>query len=264
MKKIKKVAFYIRVSSKTQAFDGHGAEVQTSVCEKIAERNGWTHYQSYQDSEGISGDIKAKNRPAFMKMLEDGKAKKFKIIVLAHMDRLGRKGRVMDKALDMIFDAGIKIYVNCMFIENTLMGRLLAGIQGQLAQYDKGQLLERMAAGMEKATLERGEKQGLIPYGYKRIGKGKSLRIEIVDESANNIRLIYEERKKGLSQQKIADLLNEENIKPPRAEKWNQKTISQILKADRREIYEGCIRNGYNQLEICWPRILEDVEELNE
>ena len=259
MEKKKKVAFYIRVSSKGQAAEGHGADVQTSICQKIAERMNWEHCYTYHDPEGISGDVKAKNRPEFMKMLEDGKGKerKFKIVVLAHMDRLGRKGRVMDKALDMLFDAGLKVYVNCMFIENTLMGRLLAGIQGQLAQYDKGQLLERMAAGMEKSTLERGEKQGRIPYGYKRIGKGKNLRIEIVKHEADNIRRIYQERKNGSSQRQIANVLNEEDIKPSRADKWAQKTISQILNVEREKIYKGCVRNGENKLDVHWPAILD-------
>ena len=175
------------------------------------------------------------------------------------MDRLGRKGRVMEKALDMMFDAGLKIYVNSMFVENTLMGRLVSGIQGQLAEYDKGQMLERMQAGMEKATLQRGEKQGLLPYAYKRVGKGKNIKIVIDEHEADVIKMIFENRKKGLSQQKIANLLNDAGIKPSRAEKWCQKTISQILK--RKEIYRGCLRNGENELGIRWPKILEEDED---
>lgn len=251
------VGIYIRVSSKKQAKTGKGEEVQRDICERIAHTNNWSIYKIYYNKNGVSGDVKIKHRPEFMEMLKDGKNKKITTVIVAHMDRLGRKGQVMDKALDMLFDAGLKVFVNSMFIENSLMGRLVAGIQGHLAQYDKGQLLERMSAGMEKATIQRGEKQGLVPYGYKRVGTGEKLKVLVVEAEAHIIRRIYEEREKGLTQQKIADLLNAEGIKPYKAKLWSQKTISQILSPGRQEIYEGCMRNDYNTKHRRWPIILQ-------
>lgn len=258
------VGIYIRVSSKKQAKAGKGEEVQRDICERIARSNGCQIYKTYYNPNGVSGDVKIKHRPEFMEMLQDGKNKKITTVIVAHMDRLGRKGQIMDKALDMLFDVGLKIFVNSMFIENTLMGRLVAGIQGQLAQYDKGQLLERMSAGMEKATIQRGEKQGLVPYGYKRVGSGEKLKILVVETEADVIRKIYEARENGMTQQKIADMLNEQAIKPYKVQLWSQKTISQILSPGRREIYEGCMRNEYNTKHKRWPLILTCKKVLKE
>ena len=202
-----KVGVYIRVSSTRQAEAGQGEKVQKDTCLDIIQKNGWELYKCYFDPKGISGDVKVKHRTEFMELMRDAKDKKFTIFLIYQLDRLGRKNKIMTKGLDMLFAAGITVYANTTRIENTLYGRLISGITGEIAQYDKELILTRMREGLYKATQERGERQGKVPYGYTRIGNSKNTKIEINDAEAKVILFVYEEREKGLTLQKIADQL---------------------------------------------------------
>jgi len=260
----KKVAVYIRVSSTKQAETGQGEKVQKDNCLDVIQRNGWELYKIYFDPKGISGDTKVKHRVEFMELMEDAKNKKFSIFLVNNLDRLGRKNKVMTKGLDMLFAAGISVFAGTTRIENTLYGRLISGITGEIAQYDKEQILTRMREGLEKATQQRGERQGKVPYGYKRIGKSKNTKIEINEPEAEVIRFIYEERNKGLTLQKIANILNENGIRASRSLTWDHKKIQRILSEISRETYCGGMRNGWNELNVCWPQILPDKYKIKE
>lgn len=261
----KKVAVYIRVSSIKQAETGQGEKVQKDNCLDIIKRNNWEFYKFYFNPKGISGDTKVKERTEFMELMEDAKNKKFNIFLVNSLDRLGRKNKVMTKGLDMLFEAGINVYVGSTRIENTLYGRLISGITGEISQYDKEQILLRMHQGLEKATEQRGEKQGKVPYGYKRIGKSKNTKIEINDSEAEVIKFVYEKRiKEKMTLQKIAELLNEKGIKASRSPTWSHKKVHRILSENSREIYCGGMRNGWNEFGVCWPQILPEEYKIVE
>jgi len=136
-----KVGVYIRVSSTKQAETGQGEKVQKDICLDIIQRNGWEVYKIYFDSKGISGDTKVKDRPKFMELVQDTRAKKFTIFICYQLDRIGRKNKVITKGLDMLFGCGLAIYANSTRIENTSFGRFISGITGEVAQYEKEQIL---------------------------------------------------------------------------------------------------------------------------
>ena len=104
-------------------------------------------------------------------MIKDASDKKFDIFIVYSFDRLGRSNEVMTEALNLIFATGVTIYVSGMKIENNLLGRLLAGVLGEFAQFDKAMIVLKMKAGLETARKQRGETQGKTPYGYRREGK---------------------------------------------------------------------------------------------
>ena len=266
-----RVAVYMRVSSLNQAKEGQGLDVQEASCMSVIEKNKWKLYKKYYNPEGVSGDVKATDRYEFRDLLADAKKRKFTIFLVHNLDRLGRKNRDISDTLDLLYAEKLRVYVGFHHIENNPLGRLLSGVQGEISQYDKVQILNRMNAGLNRATEERGEKQGRVPYGYKRVGKSKNLKIEINQGEAQVVLFIYEERRRGNTQQGIANLLNAQGIKAPRSDTWDHKKVQQLLVGYRKEIYCGGLRNGGNELDIRWPQILpdyfkdpEEVEEIEE
>lgn len=257
-KVIKYAAIYIRVSSKGQAKDGQGIDVQEKICRTVINNNGWELYKIYLNPKGVSGDVKAKNRPEFVEMIEDGINKKFSVVVVSRLDRLGRDTIVTIKAKRIIYSVGLELFIGSEQIANTDNAKMLSTIQASVGEYEKSVILKRMRDGMDRATEERGERRGKIHYGYSKIGKSKNSKIIINDMEAEVILMIYQKRDEGLALQKIANYLNEEGIKASRSDKWDHRKVSQILTEGRRKIYCGGIRNGWNELELRWPQILSD------
>ena len=79
------VAIYARVSTDKQT---KSVGQQLEQCRELAQRQGYTVVAEFSD-DGISGD-KVEERPQFMQLLADAKAKKFKRVLAWDADRLGR------------------------------------------------------------------------------------------------------------------------------------------------------------------------------
>lgn len=71
------------------------------------------------------------------------------------------------------------------------------------------------------------------PYGYKKVKLGKDHTLEIVDDEAEVVRLVFAlYTKDQLTPGKIADRLNEMGVKAPRGEKWVKDTIRHMVRND--------------------------------
>lgn len=69
------------------------------------------------------------------------------------------------------------------------------------------------------------------PYGYKKIKIGKDHTLEILEDEAEVIRLIFElYTKEGLTPFRIAKKLTEMGVKAPRGEEWKKDTIRVIVR----------------------------------
>lgn len=95
------------------------------------------------------------------------------------------------------------------------------------------------------------------PYGYKKVKIGKDHTLEIVDEQADVVRLIFDWYiSEGLTPYRIAKRLNELGVKAPRGEKWAKDTIRVML---RNVHYFGKVRFNY----IKRVPVLENGEIVN-
>ena len=72
-----RAAIYLRVSRDDQTL------------EKVAEHRGWVIVQTYED-QGISGAKGRDQRPAFDQMLKDAVRRRFDVLMVWSIDRLGR------------------------------------------------------------------------------------------------------------------------------------------------------------------------------
>ena len=69
------------------------------------------------------------------------------------------------------------------------------------------------------------------PYGYKKIKVGKDHTLEIIEEEAEVVRLVFDlYTKEGLTPGRIAQRLNKIGATPPRGDKWVKDTIRVIVR----------------------------------
>ena len=104
------------------------------------------------------------------------------------------------------------------------------------------------------------------PYGYKKIKVGKDHTLEIIEDQAEAVRLVFDlYTKEDRTPYQIACRLNELGIKPARCEKWTRDTIRTML---RNPHYAGYV--AFNRVkrtpvlengEIVYKRLAQPEEE---
>lgn len=103
------------------------------------------------------------------------------------------------------------------------------------------------------------------PYGYKKIKIGKDHTLEIIEEQADVVRMVFDWYvHEGLTPYRIAQRLNEMGVKAPRGEKWGKDTIRVML---RNVHYAGKVRFNYIKKvpvlengEVVYKRMKQDDE----
>jgi site-specific DNA recombinase len=105
------------------------------------------------------------------------------------------------------------------------MGRFFLTIMGAMAQMERELISERTSAVLQHKK-QQGQSLGLVPYGYQRI-QGK---LEKMPEEQSILRRMKRWRKEGLSYKKIAERLNQKDIKPRRQKaSWHSSSVYYIL-----------------------------------
>lgn len=244
-------AIYTRVSTMKQVTDGYGLEAQLTKCEELIRYKGWNQYPTIYSDEGLSGKLDLTGRPQLKQLTEDAKKGLFNCVVFYSLDRLGRSTKIILNVIDILAQFNLKI-VSCRehIDTTTASGELMLTFFAGMAQYEHRNIIERMKNGSEELRKKNGEKGGSVPLGYRRVEGGT---IEINNEEADIVRMIFTARLKGMSMNKIADCLNHLEIKPRKGKKWYSSSVKCIL--DNVEKYTGGLRNN-NVNGVCWPDIL--------
>ena len=138
-----RAAIYLRVSR-----DDQTTENQRLVLEKVAEHRGWLIVQTYED-QGISGAKGRDQRPAFDTMLKDAVRRRFDVLMVWSIDRLGRSVLHVANALAELDAAGVALYSDQQAIDSTTpMGRAMI----QMASVFGEQERRSFAAGFSPAS----------------------------------------------------------------------------------------------------------------
>ena len=151
----RKVVFYGRVSTEHEAqISALGNQIQW-YDEQAKNHSNWTIIDKYID-EGITG-TQAKKRPAFLKMIDDAKEKRFDLIVTREVCRFARNTVDTLVTTRELKNIGIEVY----FVEDNIWtmdgdGELRLSLMATLAQEESRKVSERVKAGQqisrEKAT----------------------------------------------------------------------------------------------------------------
>ena len=170
-----RVAVYIRVSR----LDQH-PENQQSELHRYVQARGWTATEFVE--HGVSG---AKDRrPQLDAMMKDVKRRKFDAVVVWKLDRLGRNLHHLIGVMNELRDLGVAFVSLGEGIDtSTAVGRMVFGILGSIAEFERERLRERTMLG-----LDRARRQG------KRLGRpvDQTLRARIVECAGLSVRTAAE------------------------------------------------------------------------
>ena len=186
-----RVTFYARVSTDHEE-QLNSLENQVMYFENyIKSQDNWTFVPGYID-EGISG-TSVKKRDKFLKMINDAKNGMFNLILTKEISRFSRNTVDSIKYTQELLQESVGVF----FLNDNINtfdsdSELRLTIMSSIAQDEIRKLSERVRFGY-KRSIEK----GVVPgndnfYGYKK-NKGK---LEIVEEEADLIRLIFNEYSK--------------------------------------------------------------------
>ena len=250
--KIWTVALYVRLSVE----DGDKVESNSVVNQKqllsdfLKENLNFNLYDFYVD-DGYSGtDFE---RPAFKRLLEDMRNKKFNTIIVKDLSRLGRNYIEVGNYIEQIFplfnirfiaiNDNIDSFKDPASVNNVIVP--FKNLMNDQYSHDISNKIKSVL-NMKK---KRGEYVGSnVPFGYMRDPNNKNHLI-IEQKEAEIVRLIFELTNKGYGQLEIAKKLDDMGILTPNAYRkkkkgivetkklnWSTRTIHDIL---RNQMYCG-------------------------
>jgi DNA invertase Pin-like site-specific DNA recombinase len=141
-------ALYMRVSTK-----GHGqnTDTQAVALREYAERRGFDVVE-YRD-EGVSG-IKDR-RPALDRLMKDARARKLDAVAVTRYDRFGRSLQHLVTALNEFNGLGVDfISVGDSIDTSTPAGKMIFGVLGAFAEFERNIIRERVTMGLSRARKE--------------------------------------------------------------------------------------------------------------
>jgi DNA invertase Pin-like site-specific DNA recombinase len=149
-----RAAIYLRVSR-----DDQTTENQRLVLERVAGHRGWLITETYEDA-GISGAKGREHRPAFDAMLRDAVRRRFDMLLVWSIDRLGRSVLHVANALAELDAAGIRLYCDREGIDSsTPMGRAMIQMASVFGEQERSMLRSRVLAGLDRVRAQ-GKKLG--------------------------------------------------------------------------------------------------------
>jgi DNA invertase Pin-like site-specific DNA recombinase len=164
-------AIYARVSTTDQT-----CENQLQELRRYVEARGWTAVE-YVDG-GVSGT--KERRPALDELLRDARRRRFDVLVCWRLDRLGRNLKHLVTLLDELQALGVAfISLNEGIDATTPAGKLQMHILGAIAEFERGRIVERVKAGLQRAKAQGvrlGRPPAFVPF--ERVQRVASLPVD--------------------------------------------------------------------------------------
>lgn len=142
-------AFYLRVSTAEQSTENQAIELRTAGYEATATFT----------EEGVSGKVRAIERPAFSDMMRtfdrisDSQRKR---LVVTKIDRLGRDAEDVLATIRLLKGAGVEVFVlqlGQVDLSST-MGKLVLTVLSGVADMERDLIVERTLAGLARARAD--------------------------------------------------------------------------------------------------------------
>lgn len=219
-----RVTYYARVSTTREEQEG-SIEHQIEFFTDMIKRNPhWTFIEGYVDR--IRGESAA-NRENFLRMIDDGKAGKFDLILTKEVSRFARNTIDSLTYTRELLRSGVGVYFqNDGICTIDTDSELRLTIMSSIAADEVRKLSERVHWG-QKRSIESGRVMGNNRlYGYNKV----DCKLIIVEKEAEMVRLIYELYATGdYSTRKIANVLKERGYKSRSGTDLSPNTICGIL-----------------------------------
>jgi DNA invertase Pin-like site-specific DNA recombinase len=157
-----RAALYLRVSTDQQT-----TENQRLVLAKLAERRGFEIVREYEDA-GISGASGREKRPAFDAMLKDAVRRRFDVLLVWSIDRLGRSVLHVAQAMAELDAAGVALVSEQQGIDGTgPFGRAMMQMATVFAELERSMIRARIIAGLDRVRAEGTKTLGRPKVGPK-------------------------------------------------------------------------------------------------
>jgi site-specific DNA recombinase len=225
---MKACAIYARVSTENQR-DNTSFDTQTELCREYAKEHGYSVLREYRE-QASGGSL---DRPMLSEIRDMAERHEIDALIVFDPDRLSRSLA----HLMLLVQEFEKINVGLLFVntpaENTPEGKMLFGMKGLFAEFERAKTAERTRRGKYRAARD-----GIIPgagrppYGYT-YSKGK---LEIEPTEAFWVRQMYRWATEGMSMHGISERLFKEGAPTKMGGKWRWSVARQILGS---ETYKG-------------------------
>jgi site-specific DNA recombinase len=238
---------YLRVSSEEQARRETSATQRSGIQCLCDEKKVQLPPEQIYADEGISGTVLFSKRPQSSALLERVRRGLVRELLVYKLDRLGRDYVDTMVTLAELMKLGVKVIsVKEGPVEDTAQGRLKSGIQSLFNAYEREQIIERSVDGSRRKAREGFWLGGVTPYGYRKGGEDRKVKLVPATEPIPGIKLsevdvvrrIYALTAEGKSCKFIQDYLNGIGVPPPplwRKRKkpplWCRGTIRNIIKS---------------------------------
>ena len=251
------IAVYARVSTARQEEEGT-IETQLSAVREFAAKNNYAIVKSYVDN-GWSGDMLA--RPALDQLREDAKKKLWQAVLIYDPDRLARRYSFKELVMDELRELAIETLFVTVSPSRNHEDRLMYGVRGNFAEYERTKIAERFRLGKIRKAREGHVITPEGPYEYTFIKKrdGKHGHYEINNEEATVVKRIFAFiADEGLSIRKLAGQLQELGIPPRKSKKgtWSTSTLSTLL---RNKTYIGEAHYGASYAVVPQKPLKRDI-----
>lgn len=222
---------YLRVSSEGQ-IDGYGLDAQRRAVRAWAKAHGHRIVRACSD-EAVSGALDASERPGLscaLEALADGTAE---ALIVARLDRLARQLTVQEATLGLIWRRGGTVFsadqgeVHADDPDDP-MRTAIRQVMGTFAELDRKMVAKRLRDGRRAKAAAGRKAVGDYAYGFRGVGKGRERDAGIDEGEQVAVRRILELRDAGQSYRQIAAALDDEGLKPRRADSWSAMSVRNV------------------------------------
>jgi DNA invertase Pin-like site-specific DNA recombinase len=149
MKRAKRVALYLRVSTSEQTTKNQRRELQAA-----AKRHGWEVAAVFEDA-GISGAKGRDERPGLDAMMKAVARREIDMVAAWSVDRLGRSLTDLLDFLKELHAKGVDLFLHQQGLDtSTPSGRAMFQMMGVFAEFERAMIRERVLAGLARARAE--------------------------------------------------------------------------------------------------------------
>lgn len=264
--KVYQAAIYLRLSKEDGDVAAGGRPESNSISNQkdlimdYVGKHPKIHVHSVRVDDGYSGvDF---NRPNFQQMLDDIRTGSVDCVIVKDLSRFGRNyieaGRYIEKIFPMMGVRFIAVTDGYDSLNNAGGSEMMVPFKNLINDAYSRDISIKIRSNLE-VKRKRGEYIGaFVSYGYRKSEEDKN-RIVVDEYAAGVVKDIFRMKLLGMSQQAIADTLNEKGILPPLAYKnsigirlktsfdmgetpeWNPVSVTRVLK---NELYTCVLIQG--------------------
>ena len=250
---------YLRVSTGGQV-DSTSIDTQREQCRALARGHGLVLVGEYVDA-GVSGA--AASRPGLEELLAAAAAGEVEVVLVAKLDRLGRSLLHLLGLIEHLTALGVRVIsASDMIDTKTPAGRMMLGLLGAFAEFERERLTERSVDGAYRRVLAGGFVGSIPPFGYRPVPDptgAVGVVLDIDPPQAACIRAMYRllVRDRVPLTRAITDL-NRVGHRSATGKPWTKNTLSRWVRGDGPTTAAGAWR--WRDLRVPIPPILTATE----